>query len=89
MYDMEASTKIIATRAEVEGIELDAKALAKLAELSETASLRHALGLVTPAAVLAETSGRDKVLAKDVDDVAVLFKSAKDSARMMVAAEAE
>ena len=85
MYDVEESTKIIATRAEVEGIDLDPKALARLAELSETASLRHALGLVTPAAVLAETNGRDRVTATDVDDVSVLFKSAKDSARMMMA----
>lgn len=85
MYDVEECTKIIATRAEVEGIDLDSKALARLAGLSETASLRHALGLVTPAAVLAETSGRDKVTVKDVDDVSVLFKSAKDSARMMMA----
>jgi hypothetical protein len=35
--------------------------------------------------VLAETNGRDKVTATDVDDVSVLFKSAKDSARMMMA----
>jgi RuvB-like protein 1 (pontin 52) len=84
MYDTEECTKIIATRAEVEGIKLDSKALAKLAELTETASLRHALGLVMPAAVLAETNGRDQVLASDVDDVSVLFKSAKDSARMMM-----
>ena len=81
---MEECTKIIATRAEIEGIDLDPKALAKLAELSETASLRHALGLVTPAAVLAETNGRAKVLESDVDDVSTLLKDAKHSARMMV-----
>ena len=84
VYDIEECTKIIATRAEIEGIDLDSEALAKLAELSETASLRHALALVTPAAVLAETNGRDKVLAGDIDDVSSLFKDAKHSARMMV-----
>jgi RuvB-like protein 1 (pontin 52) len=84
MYDLEECTKIIATRAEVEGINLDPQALAKLAELSETASLRHSLGLVTPASVVAETNGRDQVLASDVEDVSMLFKDAKHSARMMM-----
>lgn len=84
LYDLEECTKIIAIRAEIEGITLDASALAKLAEISDSASLRHALALVSPAAVLAETNGRDQVLVQDVEEVSALFKDAKYSARMMI-----
>jgi len=33
--------------------------------------------------VLAETNGRDQVVASDVEEVSVLFRDAKHSAKMM------
>jgi RuvB-like protein 1 (pontin 52) len=84
IYDIEECTKIIALRAEVEGIELEAGALATLAEISDAASLRHAVALLSPASILAETNGRTAVSRSDVEEVSLLFKDAKYSAQSIM-----
>lgn len=84
IYDIEECTKIIAIRAEVENITLEAAALARLAEISESASLRHAVALLTPASILAETNGREEVALADVDEVSTLFRDAKYSAKLLM-----
>ena len=45
---------------QVEGIELDEAAMLLLGEIADDASLRHAVALMTPAAVLARTAGREQ-----------------------------
>jgi DNA helicase TIP49 (TBP-interacting protein) len=44
--------------AQVEGIGMQEAALARLGEIGESASLRHAVQLLTPAHVLAKSAGR-------------------------------
>jgi hypothetical protein len=54
---------------QVEGISIDEEGLAYLGELSEGTSLRHAVQLLTPAATLAATNGRDDVTRVDLEEV--------------------
>lgn len=83
MYSLEEMVQILAIRAQVEGVTLDADALATLAEIGEATSLRHAAALLTPAFVLARTNGRDEVGKGDLLEVASLFRDAKHSARLL------
>lgn len=82
-YTPEEMIQIIAIRAQVEGIGIDEESLAQLGEIGTTTSLRHAVQLLTPAAVLARTNGRDDISAGDLDEVAALFHDAKASARLL------
>lgn len=82
-YSLEEMVQILAIRAQVEGCVLDAEALAALAEIGEETSLRHAAGLLTPAALLAKTNGREEVSRGDLGEVASLFRDAKFSARLL------
>lgn len=75
--------KILAIRAQVEQIGIDEDSLAHLGLIGETASLRHATQLLTPAQVLAKTSGRDGITTADVNSVHELFHDAKYSARLL------
>jgi DNA helicase TIP49 (TBP-interacting protein) len=54
---------------QVEGISIDEEGLAYLGEMSESTSLRHAVQLLTPAATLAATNGRDDVTKVDLEEV--------------------
>jgi TIP49 AAA-lid domain len=69
--------------AQVEGIEIDEDSLARLGEIGERASLRHAVQLLTPCAVLARTNGRDAISRGDLDEADGLFHDAKYSARLL------
>jgi RuvB-like protein 1 (pontin 52) len=82
-YDLETVMRIVATRAGVEGIEIDEAALARLGEVGVRTSLRHAVQLLTPAAVLARTAGSGKVTVAEIEDVESLFSDAKRSAKRL------
>ena len=82
-YTAEEMVQILAVRAQVEGVGMDEEALAALAAIGEETSLRHAAALLTPAAVLARTAGREEVAAGDLAEVAMLFRDAKYSARLL------
>lgn len=45
----------------MEGITIDEESLAELGSIGERTSLRHAVQLLTPAALMAGTNGRDAV----------------------------
>ena len=77
------AARVLALRASVEGVALDAPALAALAAAAGDASLRHAVGLLSPAAVLARAAGRDGVTEADVRAARALFWDAKTSARAL------
>ena len=57
--------------------------LAKLGEIGESATLRHAVQLLTPAQILAKTNGRDEIAVADVTDASMLFRDAKYTARIL------
>lgn len=68
---------------QVEQIPIDEESLAHLGLIGESASLRHASQLLTPAQVLARTSGREGITLGDVNLVHDLFHDAKASARLL------
>ena len=68
---------------QVEAIAIDEASLALLGSIGESASLRHAVQLMTPAQMLAKTNGRDEIAVSDVNDVHELFHDAKYSARLL------
>lgn len=57
--------------------------MAHLGLIGESASLRHASQLLTPAQVLAQTSGREGITLADVNAVHELFHDAKSSAQLL------
>merc|ERR1711924_482654 len=67
-YTPQEVVQILAIRAEVEGIRIAEGALTKLGEVGERTSLRHAVQLLTPSLVLAQTNGRDQIETGDVED---------------------
>jgi len=82
-YTVEEMVQILAIRATVEGIAINEESLAFLGAIGERTSLRHAVQLLTPAMVLAQTNGRDAVTRSDVEDIDTLFHDAKASARLL------
>ncbi|KAI0028151.1 RuvB-like helicase 1 [Vararia minispora EC-137] len=72
--------QVLQVRAQVEGIQLGPGVLDKLAEEGERASLRYALQLLAPAAILARMAGRDAIVIDDVDEMGGMFLDAKTSA---------
>ncbi|KAG2431451.1 hypothetical protein HXX76_009466 [Chlamydomonas incerta] len=82
-YTLPEMVQILAIRAQVEGIGIDEESLAFLGEVGERTSLRHAVQLLTPAAMLARTNGRDAIVRADLEEVDNLFHDAKYSARLL------
>jgi RuvB-like protein 1 (pontin 52) len=60
-YSREEMMQIVSIRASVEGIELEREALELMGEIGSRASLRYAVQMLTPARILAETTGRTKI----------------------------
>ena len=73
----------IAARLQVETIQIDKDSLTYLGQVAERTSLRHAVQLLTPAAMMARTNGRDGILPDDLEDVNGLFHDAKQSAKLL------
>ncbi|CAM9489110.1 unnamed protein product [Ascophyllum nodosum] len=82
-YSVTEMEQIVSIRAETESIEVEAEALAALGAIGAKTSLRYAVQMLTPARILAETSGRTKVNAGDVEEVDGLFHDAKASAQLL------
>ncbi|RPA84462.1 TIP49-domain-containing protein [Ascobolus immersus RN42] len=73
-YGIEDVETIIRIRAKTEGLDVDEPTLKKFAEKGMATSLRHALQLLTPAAMLAKVKGRDnKVRLEDLEECEDLF----------------
>jgi RuvB-like protein 1 (pontin 52) len=84
-YNEEEIRAILKIRADVEGIRLNEEALKFFAELGVSTSLRHAVQLLTPAAVLAKAKGGDATVTKEIgEEVSSLFLDAKASARILL-----
>ena len=68
---------------QVEQIGINEESLTFLGSIGESSSLRHAVQLLTPAQMLARTSGRDDITKADLDEVHELFHDAKYTARLL------
>eukprot|EP00850_Spirogloea_muscicola_P021395 SM000247S08284 [mRNA] locus=s247:167316:169351:+ [translate_table: standard] len=82
-YTPAEMVQIMAIRAQVEGLVVDEESLAFLGEIGEQTSLRHAVQLLSPAAIISRTNGRDSISKGDLEEVARLFLDAKASARLL------
>ncbi|KAF8387138.1 ruvb-1, partial [Pristionchus pacificus] len=79
-YDQAEIHSIVKTRAEAEGVKMEAAALDQLAKLGKESSLRYVVQLLTPSKLLAQMSGRDTVIKSDVEEASTLFIDSKRSA---------
>jgi RuvB-like protein 1 len=82
-YNVAQISSILRARAATEGLKLGPGVLEKLAGRGENASLRYALQLLAPAAILARLAGRNVVEEEDVSEMGELFLDAKTSAEAM------
>jgi RuvB-like protein 1 (pontin 52) len=86
-YSLEEIVQIISIRSETESIEVDEDALVAMGEIGARTSLRYAVQMLTPARIIANTSGRDAISNGDVEEVDELFYDAKSSAKVLAASE--
>ncbi|HDJ51237.1 MAG TPA: TATA box-binding protein, partial [Thermoprotei archaeon] len=66
-----------------EEVKLSKEALEKLADLGVKRSLRYAVQLLRPAAIIAKRRERNEVTAEDVEDASKLFVDTKLSVEMI------
>ncbi len=74
---------ILAIRCSTESIEIEEAALAHLATIGSSTSLRFSVQLIKPAHVLAVTEGKDKITKDEIDAINALFFDAKRSAKIL------
>ncbi|RLE63795.1 MAG: TATA box-binding protein, partial [Thermoprotei archaeon] len=82
-YSKEQIKAILKIRAKEEKVELEDEALEELTKIGAEESLRYAVQLLTPSAVIAKEKGRDKVIPEDVREASRLFVSMKESAKYL------
>lgn len=68
---------VLDIRARVEGLEVSAEALDRLADEGEKSSMRYALQLLSPASILARIAGRTEIGIEDITEMGELFLDAK------------
>mmetsp|Transcript_17904 Transcript_17904/g.71772 ORF Transcript_17904/g.71772 Transcript_17904/m.71772 type:complete len:466 (-) Transcript_17904:763-2160(-) len=78
-YAIDDVVQIMAIRAQTENISLTGDALALVGNIGARTSLRYAGQVLTPARILADSSGRTTINADDIHEVEGLFKDAKAS----------
>jgi len=83
LYTRDEIRAVLDLRCRVEGITLRNEALDQLADEGEKSSLRYALQLLTPAAILARTAGRSEVGLEDVSELGELFLDTRRSAGVL------
>eukprot|EP01039_Chlorochromonas_danica_P005734 gene5735-6318_t len=86
-YSLEEMMQIVAIRAETESLEIDDEALVALGEIGARTSLRYAVQLLTPARIVAQTAGREKITAVEIEEIDELFFDAKASAKLLAKSE--
>lgn len=86
-YSLEEMVQIVSIRAEAEHLEIDEEALAALGEVGAKTSLRYSVQMLTPARIIAQTSGREVISLVDIEEVDELFSDAKASAKLLAVSE--
>ncbi|CAR24137.1 RuvB-like helicase [Lachancea thermotolerans] len=82
-YNKNEIRTIIERRSSVENLKTDSAALDLLADMGTETSLRYALQLLSPAGILAKTSGRTEINVSDVNEAKTLFLDAKRSIKIL------
>jgi RuvB-like protein 1 len=83
-YSVVEVMQIIDIRSKTEGLVLEEDALGALGEIGKATSLRYVMQLLTPASILANSSGRETISRADIEEVDNLFFDAKSSARLLI-----
>eukprot|EP01133_Synstelium_polycarpum_P001127 gene1127-1288_t len=82
-YAFNEIVQILTIRATVEGHKIEDDALTYLAEIGDKSSLRYAIQLLTPSAILSRTNGRPSITKDDIEEVSTLFNDAKTSSKLL------
>merc|ERR1711976_1069290 len=82
-YSVEEITQVVSIRSQTEGLDIEEEALALLGEIGANTSLRYVVQLLTPASILAKTSGREVITRDDIEEIDSLFYDAKSSAKVL------
>ncbi|VVC90180.1 ruvB-like helicase 1 [Leptidea sinapis] len=82
-YNKAELLQILKLRAATEGISIDDDALAALAEIGASSTLRYAAQLLTPGALTARADGAASITPAHMQAVHALFLDAKSSARIL------
>lgn len=82
-YSVNEIVQILAIRCATENIEIEEDALAHLAAIGSSTSLRFSVQLINPAMILAKTEGKEKITKEDIDEINGLFYDAKRSAKIL------
>ncbi|CAH7681638.1 TIP49 C-terminus-domain-containing protein [Phakopsora pachyrhizi] len=88
-YNREEIKTVLALRAKVENLKISEEALEKLSDRAMETSLRYALQLLTPSAILSNLTGQTDIRLEDVGESDNLFLDAKSSARMLSGLEGQ
>ena len=88
-YKPDEIEEILKIRMKEEDIKADDEALALLKEIGGATSLRHAVQILSIAGVKARAQGRDKISAKDVEEVKSLFRNVADAVEYLKKYESE
>jgi RuvB-like protein 1 (pontin 52) len=83
-YNLDEIVQILAIRCATENIEIEEDALAHLATVGTTTSLRYVVQLINPAMILAQTLGKLKISKDEVEEINGLFFDGKTSARLLM-----
>jgi RuvB-like protein 1 (pontin 52) len=86
-YTVEEMVHITSIRATVENVEVEQDALTLLGEIGARTSLRYSVQMLTPARILAETTGRTKINTEDVRQVDGLFLDGRASSQLLAESE--
>jgi len=82
-YTLDDVVQILAIRCATENVEIEEDALAHLATIGTTTSLRYVVQLITPSMVLASTLGKLKISIDEINEINSLFFDAKTSAKLL------
>ncbi|KAF7720768.1 RuvB-like protein 1 [Apophysomyces ossiformis] len=88
-YTIDEIKVIVKIRARTEGLNVDDPAIDHIAQCGVNTSLRYAVQLLTPASILSEINGHDKIMLEDVQEVDDLFYDAKKSAKHLTEQESQ
>lgn len=88
-YSEEDISQIIRIRAQVEGVTIEENAVEALGRLGHEKTLRYALQLLTPAALLAKISKTPSVTTNLIEEASALFHDASTSAEILKKRESE
>lgn len=82
-YSTDEIIQILKLRAQMEGLNINDGAFQLLGDIGAKTTLRYAVQLLTPSALLAKINGKDEITEDDFSEINELFYDAKSSAKIL------